>query len=226
VDAALHGERSVTPAAIIFDMDGTLAATISLWRQAEFHLLDLIGQKWTPELAKHYNGMNSRDVATTIHRLTKTSLSLELCQETMRTELFKAFETTPPEPMPGAVECVERLAGLAPLTLASGSPLPLIEFVVERLKIKKYFTHLLSSESVQRGKPFPDVFLASAAAINVEPTRCLVIEDSLIGVQAAKAAGMKCFAVPITQADEIVAVADETFDSLELLERSNVEMVF
>src|SRR5882724_2443644 len=100
VDAAFLREGSVTPAAIIFDMDGTLAATISLWRQAEFHLLDLIGQKWSPELARHYNGMNSRDVAATIHRLTKTSLSLELCQETMRAELFKAFESAPPEPMP------------------------------------------------------------------------------------------------------------------------------
>ncbi len=170
--------------------------------------------------------MNSRDVAATIHRITKTSLSLEFCQETMRTELFKAFESAPPEPMPGAVECVERLAGFATLTLASGSPLPLIEFTVERLKIKQYFAHILSSESVQRGKPFPDVFLASAAAINVEASRCLVIEDSLIGVQAAKAAGMKSFAVPITQADEIAAVADKTFSSLALLERSDVEQVF
>ena len=196
-------------------MDDTLVATAALWRQADEHLFHLIGSEWSAEIAQQYKGMNSLDVAATIHRLLRPAASLEICQKILREALFAAFDANPPEPMPGAVECIQRLRGLAPLALASGSPLPLIESVLARLELRSAFTCLISSESVPRGKPFPDVFLAAAAKAGMQPQTCLVVEDSLVGIRAARAAGMVCFAIPSSQSQEIATEADRTFASLK-----------
>ena len=195
-------------------MDDTLAATSGLWRKAEVKLLEAIGQLWSPALAIQYKGMNALDVAATIHRATRPALSVKECQELMRNALFEEFEKGPIEPMPGAIECVRTLAKTYPLAVASGSPLPLIEMTMEILGIKECFKAILSSESVYRGKPFPDIFLAAAKTLGADPVRCLVVEDSLIGTQAARAAGMTCFAVPSSSPKEIVVIATRTFPSL------------
>ena len=202
------------PAALIFDLDDTLVATSALWREAESRLLEEIGHRWSPELAIQYKGMNALDVAATIHRLLQPALPVKSCQEIMRNALFRAFEKGAPEPMPGAVSCVRSLAGLFPLALASGSPLPLIKLALQHLNLQDHFTVLLSSESVARGKPFPDIFLAAAKTLGADPARCLVFEDSLLGVQAARAAGMACFAVPSSSPKEIAQIATRTFASL------------
>jgi len=202
------------PAALIFDMDDTLVATSALWRQAESRLLEEIGHPWTPELAIQFKGMNALDVAATIHRLLQPALPVKSCQELMRNALFEALEKGPIKPMPGALECVRLLASSYPLAVASGSPLPLIEMAMKQLELVECFAVLVSSESVARGKPFPDIFLAAAKTLGADPARCLVFEDSLIGTQAARAAGMACFTVPSSSPMEIAAIATRTFTSL------------
>jgi beta-phosphoglucomutase-like phosphatase (HAD superfamily) len=71
-----------------------------------------------------------------------------------------------------------------------------IESVMTQLELLPLFSVVISSESVNRGKPHPDVFLVAAEKLNAAPKECVVLEDSLVGVQAALAAGMKCIAVP------------------------------
>lgn len=210
------------PAALIFDMDDTLVATGELWREAESRLLEQIGHRWSPELAIHYKGMNALDVAATIHLLLHPTLPVKSCQEIMRNALFRAFEKGALEPMPGAVTCVRAFTGIMPLALASGSPLPLIELALQRLEVREAFDVLISSESVAHGKPFPDIFLAAANALGVDPARCLIFEDSLIGVQAARAAGMACFAVPSSSHMEIAQIATRTFSSLDNITMNDV----
>lgn len=216
----------MTPSGIIFDMDDTLVATAALWQRAENHLLCLLGSKWSAELAIQYKGMNALDVAATIHRLLNPPSSLEYCQEALRTALFDAFEESPPRPMPGAVECVRRLACLAPLALASGSPLPLIQSVIKNLGLETEFKILISSESVLRGKPHPDVFLAAATSLGVAPEKCLVLEDSFVGAQAANAAEMVCFAIPSSQSKNIRQTARATFASLDEIDEAAVVAAF
>ena len=212
------------PAALIFDMDDTLVATGALWREAESQLLEKIGHRWSPELAIHYKGMNALDVAATIHHLLQPSLPVKSCQEIMRSALFRAFEKGEIKPMPGAIACVRAFTGVMPLALASGSPLPLIELALQRLGVREAFAVLASSESVARGKPFPDIFLAAAKALGVDPVRCLVFEDSLVGVQAARAAGMACFAVPSSSPAEIAKIATRTFTSLSEVTLEDVKL--
>ena len=203
------------PRGIIFDMDDTLFATAGHWKRAESELLERLGSAWSQELALRYKGMNAPDVAATIHAHLRPALSLEECRRLLRNALEKAVETEPPRPMQGAIECLGRLAGTAPLALASGSPLAVIEAVLGHYDLKKYFQVCLSSESVPRGKPAPDVFLEAAARLGVTPEASLVFEDSLVGVRAAKAAGMACFAIPSTPGDGFAALADRVFTSLQ-----------
>lgn len=75
--------------------------------------------------------------------------------------------------------------------VASSSDYKLINLILDRLKIAKYFDSVTSGSDVKRGKPSPDVFLLAAERIGIEPAECLVVEDSENGVKAAKAAGMK-----------------------------------
>jgi HAD superfamily hydrolase (TIGR01509 family) len=194
-------------------MDDLLIRSGPIWRAAEMHLLQALNHPWDPQLALSYKGMNALDVAATIHRALQPSMALEQCQKLLRDALIAGFGSEI-EAMPGAVALLHRLGGRAPIALASGSPLPAILAAVQRLDIRPCFNHVISSESVARGKPHPDVFLAAAEALGVPPVHCLVFEDSLIGVRAARAAGMRCFAVPSGSHEEIRRLATRTFDSL------------
>jgi HAD superfamily hydrolase (TIGR01509 family) len=210
--------------AFIFDMDDLLIASAQIWRIAEEHLFAAIGHELTDDLAMRYKGMNALDVAATIHRILKPTIPLDQCQKLMRDKLIEGFSGQIKE-MPGAVDLVRRLCGKLPMALASGSPLVAIEIALKQLGIYDCFDLILSSESVPRGKPHPDVFLAAAAALNVPPENCLVFEDSLIGVRAAQAAGMKCFSVPAAKHNEIKKIATCVFPSLSEITQEHIDSI-
>ena len=207
---------------IIFDMDDTLVATAALWRAAEETLLRQLATSWSAELAQHYKGMNALDVAATIHRQLKADMPLPEAQALLRNALIGGFAATKIQPMAGAVECVRRMGQIGPLAVASGSPPPAIHEALRQLDLTKEFRLVISSEAVPRGKPEPDVFLAAAVAMRARPGRCLVFEDSLIGVRAARAAGMACLAVPSGHHAEIAALATGVFDSLQQVSAADV----
>jgi len=201
------------PAALIFDMDDLLVHSAPIWEAAEQTLLAAIGQPWTPALASQVKGMNALDVARVIYETHRPALPLADCQSILRATLIAGFNG-PVQPMPGAVELVQCLAGRIPMAVASGSPLPVIEQAMQTLGLRPYFAQRISSETVAKGKPHPDVFLAAAAALHTPPSRCLVFEDSLIGVRAARAAGMRCFSVPSGNHVEIATLATLVVSSL------------
>lgn len=199
---------------IIFDMDDLLVDSKHIWRAAEVRMLAEMGHTWDAELARHHKGMNAPDVAATLWRLLQPDGSCEHYQQILRSALIDEFSTAEIPPMDGAVDLVRRLHGLAPMAVASGSPAEAIERAMLRLNIRDCFQVIVSSESVPRGKPAPDVFLKAAERLGADPAHCLVFEDSLHGVHAALAAGMKVFAVPTVSPDQIARLATATFRSL------------
>jgi len=199
--------------AYIFDMDDLLIRSANTWRKAERALFAAIGESWTPEIAIRYKGMNALDVAATVHRLLSPSLPLADCQRIMRESLLESFAGQI-DAMPGAVDLVRHLHRRRPIAVASGSPLEAIRTALSQLDILNCFDQVISSESVARGKPHPDVFLAAARALGAGPANCLVFEDSLIGVQAAVAAGMRVACVPSGPFDEIRRLTPYVFTTL------------
>jgi len=199
--------------AFLFDLDDTLAATAPIWRGAEEHLLRAVGAAWSAELAAKYKGMNALDLAAVVHRELQPAMSVAGCQQILRDQLLANFRRGPIEDIDGAVDLVQRCAKIGvPMAVASGSPMEAIELALESLGIRDRFAMVLSSEQVERGKPHPAVYIATAEQLNGQPENCLVFEDSLIGVQSADAAGMRCVVRPSLPNDAITAVATWVVD--------------
>lgn len=98
--------------------------------------------------------------------------------------------------LPGALELLSELHNAGyPMALASSAPIANIELVSEVLGLRRFLKALVSGDTVPHGKPAPDVFLKAASELDIEPANCLVFEDAVAGVQAAKASGMYCIAV-------------------------------
>jgi beta-phosphoglucomutase-like phosphatase (HAD superfamily) len=100
--------------------------------------------------------------------------------------------------------------------VASSAPLENIEATVDELNIRQYFSALISAYSMP-GKPDPSVFLEAARQLGVESKQCIVVEDAVAGVTAAKNAGMKCIAVSTTHPKLSLSAADIVVDNLEEL---------
>jgi beta-phosphoglucomutase len=121
---------------------------------------------------------------------------------------------------PGVVDLVRRSAEVYPLAIASGALRGEIEFVLERGEIRNCFQVIVAAEDVSECKPDPEGYLKALELLNqtrkteILPHECLVIEDSIAGIEAAKAAGMRCVAVTNSyRADELKA-ADAIVTSL------------
>jgi HAD superfamily hydrolase (TIGR01509 family) len=117
-------------------------------------------------------------------------------------------------PMPGLFELLDAIERRGLLkAIASSGMRRYVEAVLRVNGLLDRFSVIITGDQVAHGKPAPDVFLAAARALHVEPQDCLVLEDAPAGVQAAKAAGMLCFAVPdhgvaqldLSQADKVVS---------------------
>jgi HAD superfamily hydrolase (TIGR01509 family) len=108
----------------------------------------------------------------------------------------------------GAVDAVKRLAARWPLGLASSSNRELIDVVLEAGGIADLFKATVSSEEVAAGKPAPDVYVEVARRLGLEPAECTAVEDSHNGIRSAKAAGLRCVAIPNARFPPGDAVAD------------------
>lgn len=208
--------------AIIFDMDGVLINSEPLWEESDLRVFqkELGIAAYTKEYRTQFLGMPMEDemkivaadfriaqgMTPRIIEARKKSL-MELYREKL--ELF-----------PGARELLEFFSGKKKIALASSSSLDLINSVFDRLCIRRYFHACASGEEVQHGKPFPDVFLLAARRLMVNPAKCLVVEDSVNGVRAGKAAGMKVAAMLQTlDQKEAFSNADWVFDDLTSLHK-------
>jgi len=118
--------------------------------------------------------------------------------------------------MPGLIELLDWVdqSGLQKAVASSGLR-RYIDAVLAATHVRDRFHVIISADDVVNGKPAPDVFLAAARALNVPPENCLVLEDAPFGVQAAKAAGMTCFAVPNAHSHALdLSLADRVVASL------------
>jgi HAD superfamily hydrolase (TIGR01509 family) len=103
------------------------------------------------------------------------------------------------EPVPGLIELLEQATKLGiKLAVASAAPPDNLTFILDGLEIRGYFKAVVGGEDVMHGKPAPDIFLKAAAMLGVEPSNCLVFEDALGGIEAARRAEMDVFAILTT----------------------------
>ena len=118
----------------------------------------------------------------------------------------------------GLPELLEKLSPGYPLALASGSRHPTINAVLALRGLRRFFRAVVSSEDVAHGKPAPDIFLRAAELLEVQPTKCCVIEDSAAGVEAARAAAMTVIAITNSLPPEKLSRATRVVGTCEEIE--------
>jgi sugar-phosphatase len=183
--------------AVIFDMDGLLIDSEPLWKTAEREVFACVGVTITPELAEITMGLRTDEVtAFWYERQPWAGPSLADVENAVIDRVAQLIEERG-EPKDG----VERILRFwrerrFPIGLASNSPDRLIAVAMRKLAVGHYFDALCSSVHERQGKPHPAVYLTAAAKLGVPPASCVVFEDSVPGVHAAKAANMSVVAVP------------------------------
>ena len=221
--------------AVLFDFDGTILDTetpeFEEWRatfRARGHELGL--DVWQHSLGT----VGAYDPCAHLAELTGT----EFDHDALRQEVYARHQTRcEAQPLlPGVVERVReaRAAGLG-TAVASSSLSSWVEGWLARHGIRDLFDVVCTREQVEHVKPAPDLFLLAAARLGVSPEQCLVFEDSPNGIRAARAAGMRCVAIPnpltrhlpLGEADLVVASLGEhslaeILDRLRLLDSPSV----
>lgn len=203
--------------AILFDMDGLLIDSEPLWHEAEIYGFGLAGLCLTPEQCLETTGLRVDEVVEFRYeqrpwespdREVITAAIVERLVELVHTKgVLK----------PGVAEALDCARGSGGrIALASSSPYVIIDAVLDTFGLWSAFEVIHSAEEEARGKPEPDVYLTAARKLGIDPAACVALEDSPNGVLAAKAAGMKCIAIPepILRDDPRLARADAILGSL------------
>ncbi|NMB72456.1 MAG: HAD family phosphatase [Bacteroidales bacterium] len=177
--------------AVIFDMDGVLVDSERLHHDVDTQIYHHFGITVPESERSLFVGLSVQKVYSIICSKYPVPRDFGFLVEFDRRYRAVVFSRAPLQVPDGLKDFLEKLKKLGiKAGVASGSSLELIDVVLKKLHLEEYFTVRVSSEAVERSKPFPDVFLRTASLLATEPENCMVIEDSGYGLTAARAAGM------------------------------------
>lgn len=204
--------------AVIFDLNGTIVDDMAthgvLWREvaqqygrdipASMFIRDWAGQKFD-EVMRH---------------ITERELPPEELRSVLATREAR-YRAVFPEQVREVAGCSAFLAELraarVPIAVATSAPIEPRTFALRALGIESTFDAIVGAESVTRGKPFPDIFLAAAAALRVAPADCVVFEDAVGGIAAARAAGMRAVGIATVLTPEELLASGATWAATDYL---------
>jgi beta-phosphoglucomutase len=217
--------------AAIWDMDGTLVDTAELHFQAWAEVCREQGQPFSrADFAATFGRRNPEIIRILFGEGVGEKWSADLGDR--KEVLYRAAaERVGVELLPGARPLLEGLhrAGYRQ-AIGSSAPRANLELILRLTGVERFFAAVVAMEDTQRGKPDPQVFLVAAQRLGVEPGRCVVFEDAVAGVQAARAGGMKCVAVRFVghHAAEALqqAGADRVVRTLEEMDPEAVQRLF
>jgi HAD superfamily hydrolase (TIGR01509 family) len=183
-----------TPAAVVFDCDGTLMDSERHWEEAREVVLRSHGAVSDKEFAERTKGLHYSECGRMMAEFAGfPDLAEQMTGQLL--EAFRALVADNPVTMPGAAELVAKAASFAPLAVASNCPRDVVEDGLSRAGLLRYFSHVLVPEGEVRPKPYPDVYLAAARLCGAAPGDALAVEDSHCGVLSASRAGLRVLGV-------------------------------
>ncbi|MGI5201050.1 HAD family hydrolase [Spirillospora sp. CA-108201] len=183
------------PHAVLFDMDGLLIDSESVWLEVESEVMAWLGGEWTPAHQERLVGGSLYVAVDLMLELTGADVPREEVGRRMLDGMAERLGACVPM-MPGAKDLLAevRAAGVT-AALVSSSHRRLIEPVLDAVG-REHFALSVAGDEVTRTKPHPEPYLTAAARLGADPARCVVLEDSPNGVAAAEAAGCVTVAVP------------------------------
>jgi HAD superfamily hydrolase (TIGR01509 family) len=204
--------------AVIFDMDGVLIDSEPYWRRAQIECLQ-----------RYHVQITERDCIeqTMGHRIDAIGAiwcrrhRLDVPSETLARQILQQVTAeieTQGSALPGVYRTLQLLRQRCyQIALATSSSHSFIQVVLNRLNLNGFFDQICSADDETYGKPHPAVYLKTATLLGVPPEGCVVIEDSVTGMIAAKAASMTTYIVSRQHDCKYFAIADRHFPSLEIL---------
>ncbi len=195
--------------ALIFDMDGVIVDNFEYHREAwhEFTKKYALGFSKQDLKDKAFGRTNDELMPFFFGRdLSKQEID-ELSGEKER--LYREIYTHHIKPVNGLRNLLQEMQQYeVPLAVATSAPRENADFVVDKVQIRSFFDVIMDASHVTKGKPDPEIYLKTAQKLNFPPEKCIVMEDSLAGIESAQRAGMKVVAVLTTQPAERVKHAD------------------
>ncbi len=177
------------PKGLIFDCDGTLADTMPLHWQAWQVVADRHRLHFPEDRFYSLGGVPSRDILKMLSA--EQGIPVDVVAAAHEKENLYLPLIAQVEPVHAVVEIARQHRGRIPMAVASGGTQEIILGVLEHLKIREWFGAVVTSEMVRNQKPSPDIFLEAARRIGVEPRFCRAYEDTDLGLQAIRSAGME-----------------------------------
>lgn len=212
--------------AVLWDLDGVIADTADYHYRAWQYVFGQRGVEFTREdFMSHFGQRHD----TIIRFALGGDISPEEFDVVTREkqEKYRRIVADHIKPLPGAVELIKSLNNRRIKTaIASSAPLENIEIILRGLGIADCFQAVAWGTEVPEGKPSPQVFLRAAQKLGVEARNCVVIEDAIAGVAAAKKAGMKCIAVTNSHPISHLRKADLIVNTLEAIDIDDIEGLF
>jgi HAD superfamily hydrolase (TIGR01509 family) len=190
-----HARSGGLPAAVFWDMDGTLVDTEPYWIKAEHAIVEAHGGVWSDEYAHQLVGNDLMVSAEFIRAHSPVSLTpVEIIEDLLKRVIAQVREHVPWRP--GARELLDDLGSAGvPCALVTMSWRSLADAVLDALPPGS-FAAVITGDEVVHGKPHPEPYLAAARALGVDVVDCMAIEDSPTGVRSAVDAGVPTLAVP------------------------------
>ncbi len=217
--------RMFSSKAILWDMDGVLADTTQLHFETWERILGEQGIPFDRQKFHLIYGLKNRDL---LPYLTDRQLEPERVEwiAEKKEQVFRQALHGHLYPLPGVREWLQRFHSLGyRQAVASSAPPENVEVLVDELGIRQYFDALVTPGELP-GKPDPAVFLLAASRLGVPPSRCVVIEDSIPGIEAARRSGMRCIAVTTTNPPDVLTQADIVVTTLDQLTVEQVDSLF
>ena len=194
--------------AVIFDLDGVIVDNMGYHRKA----WGLFLEKYAPKInladfSRHFGKTNQELLRLIFKRDISKAEAADWGDE--KEAIYRRIYTSSIHPLPGLIELLQDMkkAGIR-LAVASAAPKINVDFVLERISLRGFFDAVLDASHSVKGKPDPGIYLNAARILDVPPDRCLVFEDSLPGVQAARNAGMTVVGVTTTYSAEMLKDID------------------
>lgn len=204
--------------AFIFDMDGVIVDSNPFHKISLKQFCKKYGHDLTEEqLRERIYGRTNKDWITNVFGKLEPEQLNRYGEE--KEALFRELYQNDIKPVDGLIAFLEKIdENKVPRAIATSAPRANVDFTLAKTNTEKYFRTILDESFVQKGKPDPEIYLKTAAALKSDPAHCIVFEDSLSGVKSAKAAGCKVVGITTTHTREELSETDLVIDNFNGLD--------
>lgn len=202
----------------IFDMDGVLVDTLPIHQASWQELAEQHGHPFSRDAFLAGNGSTAQEHIEHIYRWSDDPDVIRYLVQRKETLYWSRLADIGVAPVGGVVAVLRQLQEMGiPRAVGTSASQENMHRILKKVGLESYFSVFVSSSEVVRGKPAPDIFLKAAQRLEIAPQDCIVFEDAPLGIEAAKAAGMRVIAVATTHPADQLSHADQVIESFDQL---------